>query len=84
MDGPDSRPAIARVLTHWEKYDTVFVGFPILWYVAPIIINTFLESYSFSGKLSFRLQPLVAAAWAKPTSGLHPAAPAQSCSPASC
>ena len=35
---------------HIEKYDTIFVGFPIWWYIAPTIINTFLESYDFSGK----------------------------------
>ena len=33
-----------------EQYDTIFVGFPIWWYVAPTIIDTFLESYDFSGK----------------------------------
>ena len=33
-----------------EEYDTVFIGFPIWWYVAPTIMNTFLESYDFSGK----------------------------------
>lgn len=33
-----------------EEYDTVFVGFPIWWYVAPKIVNTFLESYDFTGK----------------------------------
>jgi len=33
-----------------SDYDVVFVGFPIWWYVAPTIINTFLESYDFSGK----------------------------------
>lgn len=33
-----------------EHYDTIFVGFPIWWYVAPTIIDTFLESYDFSGK----------------------------------
>ena len=33
-----------------EDYDTVFVGFPIWWYVAPTIINTFLESYDLTGK----------------------------------
>lgn len=33
-----------------EAYDTIFLGFPIWWYVAPTIINTFLESYDFSGK----------------------------------
>lgn len=31
-------------------YDTIFIGFPIWWYIAPTIINTFLESYDFSGK----------------------------------
>lgn len=34
----------------WERYDTVFVGFPIWWYQAPRIIQTFLESADFSGK----------------------------------
>jgi multimeric flavodoxin WrbA len=33
-----------------ENYDTILIGFPIWWYVAPTIINTFLESYDFSGK----------------------------------
>lgn len=33
-----------------DQYDTVFVGFPIWWYVAPTIINTFLEQYDFLGK----------------------------------
>ena len=44
------RPAIANKLEHPEAYDTIFVGFPIWWYVAPTIINTFLEAYDFSGK----------------------------------
>ncbi len=50
MNNPSSRPAIADKLPDMEKYDVVFVGFPIWWYVAPTIINTFLESYDFSGK----------------------------------
>ena len=50
MSNPDSRPAIAETLPNMQDYDTVFVGFPIWWYVAPTIINTFLESYDFSGK----------------------------------
>ena len=33
-----------------EQYDTVYVGFPIWWYIAPTIINTFLESYDMAGK----------------------------------
>ncbi len=50
MNDPSSRPAIAEKLPDMKKYDVVFVGFPIWWYVAPTIINTFLESYDFSGK----------------------------------
>ena len=50
MKNPDSRPEIAEKLSNMDEYDTVFVGFPIWWYVAPTIINTFLESYDFSGK----------------------------------
>lgn len=50
MKDPASRPEIARVRDNMEEYDTVFVGFPIWWYVAPTIINTFLESYNLTGK----------------------------------
>ena len=50
MNDPASRPAIAEKLGNMDAYDTVFVGFPIWWYVAPKIINTFLESYDLSGK----------------------------------
>lgn len=50
MSDPNSRPAIATTVKNMDEYDTVFVGFPIWWYVAPTIINTFLESYDFSGK----------------------------------
>lgn len=44
------RPAIANTVSNMEEYDTVFVGFPIWWYVAPNIINTFLEQYDWTGK----------------------------------
>lgn len=50
MNGKAFRPAIADKNAHIEDYDTIYVGFPIWWYVAPTIINTFLESYDFSGK----------------------------------
>lgn len=50
MNDPSSRPAIADKVEHMEQYDTVYVGFPIWWYVAPTIINTFLESYDLTGK----------------------------------
>ena len=50
MNDAKSRPAIAGEVADMAQYDTVFVGFPIWWYQAPRIIETFLESYDFSGK----------------------------------
>lgn len=44
------RPAIADKNANIAEYDTIYIGFPIWWYIAPTIINTFLESYDFSGK----------------------------------
>lgn len=50
MNDPASRPALADHEANVEAYDTIFIGFPIWWYVAPTIISTFLEAYDFSGK----------------------------------
>ena len=50
MRDKSSRPAISTKVSDMSAYDVVFIGFPIWWYVAPTIINTFLESYDFSGK----------------------------------
>lgn len=50
MNDPSSRPEIKSKLDNMNDYDTVFLGFPIWWYVAPTIINTFLESYDLTGK----------------------------------
>lgn len=50
MNDRSGRPALADTDAGIAAYDVVFVGFPIWWYVAPTIINTFLESYDFSGK----------------------------------
>jgi len=44
------RPPISGKVGNMEQYETVYIGFPIWWYVAPTIINTFLESYDFRGK----------------------------------
>ena len=51
MSDPASRPEIAGKLANMADYDMVFIGFPIWWYVAPRIIDTFVESYDFSGKI---------------------------------
>lgn len=50
MNDLASRPQIAETLPNMTDYNTVFIGFPIWWYVAPRIISTFVESYDFSGK----------------------------------
>lgn len=50
MNDPASRPAIARTVDDMAQYDVVLIGFPIWWYQAPRIIETFLEAYDFSGK----------------------------------
>lgn len=50
MSDKSSRPAIVKKSLDLSEYDSIFVGFPIWWYVAPTIINTFLESCNFSGK----------------------------------
>ncbi len=44
------RPAILKKVENMSQYDTVIIGFPIWWYTAPTIINTFIESYDLSGK----------------------------------
>lgn len=46
-----TRPAIRNKVNNFERYDTIYLGFPIWWYTAPTIINTFLESYDTSGKV---------------------------------
>lgn len=46
----DARPAVKTKVADWEQYDTVFIGCPVWWWTAPMIINTFSESYDFEGK----------------------------------
>ena len=50
MNNKSSRPALADGDAKIADYDVVFLGFPIWWYVAPTLINTFLERYDFAGK----------------------------------
>lgn len=51
MNDKSFRPQIANKVENMSQYDVIYVGFPIWWYVAPTIINTFLESYDLSGKV---------------------------------
>ena len=50
MNDASARPAVRNRVADMDAYDTVIIGFPIWWGVAPRIIETFLESYDFSGK----------------------------------
>ena len=50
MNDKSSRPALADQGAPVADCDVIFLGFPIWWYTAPTIVNTFLESYDFSGK----------------------------------
>ena len=46
-----SRPAIKGICENMADYDTVWIGFPVWWYTAPTIINTFIEAHDLSGKV---------------------------------
>jgi len=51
MNDRKFRPQIANKVENMEEYDRIFVGFPIWWYIAPTIINSFLEQYELNGKV---------------------------------
>ena len=50
MNNKASRPPVSTKVDNIGQYDTIFLGFPIWWYVCPTIINTFVEGYDLSGK----------------------------------
>ena len=50
MQDSTARPAVASKVENMDQYTTIYVGFPIWWYTAPRIINTFLEQYNLEGK----------------------------------
>ena len=50
MQDENSRPAFVKDLKDADSYDRIFIGFPVWWYIAPTIINTFIEAYGFEGK----------------------------------
>ena len=50
MKDKNSRPAFVKDLKDADSYERIFIGFPVWWYTAPTIINTFIEAYGFEGK----------------------------------
>ena len=75
MSTPGSRPAIAAFAADLTAYDTVYLGFPIWWYSAPTIINTFLESGDFSGKTIILFAASGGSGFGKTVQKLQPSAP---------
>lgn len=75
MRDKNSRPALADRDANIAQYDTIFVGFPIWWYIAPTIINSFLEAYDFSGKKIVLFATSGGSGFGKAVAGLQPSAP---------
>lgn len=75
MRDKSSRPALADNNADIADYDTIFVGFPIWWYVAPTIINSFLEAYDFSGKKVVLFATSGGSGFGRAVEGLQPSAP---------
>ena len=75
MRDKSSRPALADNNANIAEYDTIFVGFPIWWYVAPTIINSFLEAYDFSGKKIVLFATSGGSGFGKAVAGLQTSAP---------
>ena len=75
MRDKSSRPALADTNADIAAYDTIFIGFPIWWYIAPTIINTFLEAYDFSGKKVVLFATSGGSGFGKAVDSLQPSAP---------
>ena len=75
MRDKSSRPALADADANIADYDTIFIGFPIWWYIAPTIINTFLEAYDFSGKKIVLFATSGGSGFGKAVASLQPSAP---------
>ena len=75
MNDKSIRPAIVTGDIDLSSYDTVFLGFPIWWYVAPTLINTFLEAYSFAGKKLIVFATSGSSGFGNTVSELQPSAP---------
>ena len=70
-----SRPAMADKNAPVSGHDVIFLGFPIWWYVAPTIINTFLEAYDFSGKSIILFATSGGSGFGQAVDGLQASAP---------
>ena len=53
MQDKSSRPKVLNKVTNIEDYDTILIGFPVWWYTAPTIINTFIEENNLESKNAY-------------------------------
>lgn len=70
-----TRPGIANKVRNFEQYDTIYLGFPIWWYTAPTIVNTFLESYNTDGKVIIPFATSGGSSYGESTKDLKVSAP---------
>ena len=70
-----SQPALAAADAPVAGYDVIFLGFPVWWYVAPTIVNTFLEAYDFTGKTIVLFATSGGSGLGKSAAGLRASAP---------
>lgn len=75
MRDKHSRPALADTDAPVADYDVIFLGFPVWWYVAPTILNTFLEAYDFTGKTIVLFATSGGSGLGKSAAGLQVSAP---------
>ena len=75
MRDVSSRPAVSGSVENMAEYDVIFLGFPIWWYVAPHIINTFLEGYDMSGKRIILFATSGGSGFGKSVAGLRDSCP---------
>lgn len=75
MSDKSSRPELADTDANIADHDTIFIGFPIWWYIAPTIINTFLEAYDFSGRKIVLFATSGGSGFGKAVASLQPSAP---------
>ena len=75
MRDKSSRPELADTDANIAEYETIFIGFPIWWYIAPTIINTFLEAYDFSGRKIVLFATSGGSGFGKAVASLQPSAP---------
>lgn len=75
MQDKQSRPALADIDAPVASHDVIFLGFPVWWYVAPTLLNTFLEAYDFTGKTIVLFATSGGSNLGKSAAGLRPSAP---------